>query len=113
MWQRRFHTRTRRAISVGWAVLEKIRLDGCLLVVGWVGGGRIVPRQRKSNFDYFGAGLGQLRKGLGRPRKRVIGDFHGCRNNKSFNKSTILLFVFFFGDDMTTNSLCSYNLSTF
>jgi len=93
-------------------VLEKIRLDGCWLFVGWVGGGRIA-RQRKSNFDYFGAGLGQLRKGLGRPRKRVIGDFHGCRNNKSFNKSTILLFVFFFGDDMTTNSLCSYNLSTF
>ena len=45
------------------------------LVVGLVG--RIVARRRKSNFDYFGAGSRQLRKGLRRPRKRVIGDFHG------------------------------------
>jgi len=76
-------------------------------MVGLVGGHAL----RKSNFDYFGAGFAQLRKGLGRPGKRVIGGFH--KNNKSFNKSTILLFVFFFGDDMTTNSLCNYNLSTF
>ena len=27
-----FHTRTRRAISVGWVVLEKKRLDGCWVV---------------------------------------------------------------------------------
>ena len=99
------HKDTSRYIS--WAVLE-IRLDGW---VGWVVGGNA---RRKSKFDYFGRGSAQLRKGLGRPRKRVIGDFHGgCRNNKSFNKSTILLFVFFFGDDMTTNSLCNYNLLTF
>ena len=68
-----FHTRTRRAISVdGWVVLEKNKVGwllGCWLV------GRIVARRRKSNFDYFGAGSRQLRKGLRRPRKRVIGDF--------------------------------------
>ena len=42
-------------------------------LVGWVVGNA----RRKSKFDYFGRGSAQLRKGLGRPRKRVIGDFHG------------------------------------
>jgi len=68
--------------------------------------GAVVPfaSRTKSNFGSFSAAGHQLRKGLGRPSKRAIEDFHGCRNNKSFNKSTILLFVLF-GDDMATNSL--------